>query len=119
MPKASVSPDFKRPTFNPALYAGPSGHRAGETTPRRTPVRRSRKSLREIKPRLEESARHSKTSNVSVGCCCFWGGRYCSPTAFLASLRLIFFLSSLQLLFSASQSNVWQGNRVRTVFEGL
>ena len=74
MPKVSISPDFKRPPFNPTLYASPSSNSRGEANPRQTPVRRSRKSLREIKPHLEESARHSKASDVrGVGWkLCIW-----------------------------------------------
>lgn len=60
IPKTSVSPDFKRPAFNPALY----GSRDLQATPRQTAVRRSRKSLREIKPNLEES-HHGKISEKS------------------------------------------------------
>ncbi|XP_076448494.1 protein CFAP20DC-like [Babylonia areolata] len=64
VPKTSVSPDFKRPAFNPALYGGDSPHSA-LPTPRQTPLRRSRKSLREIKPHLEDSVHHSKISDKS------------------------------------------------------
>ncbi|KAK7101886.1 protein CFAP20DC-like [Littorina saxatilis] len=62
-PKASISPDFKRPTFNPALYGGASSNHKAELPPRQTAVRRTRKSLREITPRLDESVRHSKASS--------------------------------------------------------
>ena len=65
VPKTSISPDFKRPTFNPAVYGGSSSNYQVEKTPRQTPVRHSRKSLREIKPHLEESVCHSKASEVS------------------------------------------------------
>ncbi|KAL8587139.1 hypothetical protein ACOMHN_026107 [Nucella lapillus] len=60
IPKTSVSPDFKRPAFNPTLY-GSSSHGL-QATPRQTPVRRSRRSLREIKPNLEESVHHGRIS---------------------------------------------------------
>ena len=80
MPKVSVSPDFKRPPFNPTLYASPSSNSRGEANPRQTPVRRSRKSLREIKPHLEESACHSKASDVRGvgGQLCIWVYSVCS-----------------------------------------
>jgi hypothetical protein len=61
-PKVSVSPDFKRPAFNPALYSGADGTPRGGNTARQTPVRHSRRSLREIKP--QENARKSKSSEV-------------------------------------------------------
>ncbi|KAK7494008.1 hypothetical protein BaRGS_00014890 [Batillaria attramentaria] len=66
VPKASVSPDFKRPPFNPSLYGGVSSRGdAGKdkVTASQTPVRRSRKSLREIKPHFEENTHTSRQSD--------------------------------------------------------
>lgn len=58
-PKVSLSPDLKRPPFNPSLYGDSIHnhleHRKGQGITSQT-LRRSRKSVREIKPHVEDNA---------------------------------------------------------------
>ncbi|PVD24826.1 hypothetical protein C0Q70_15312 [Pomacea canaliculata] len=59
LPKASGSPDFKQPPFNPSLYAeeANSPQKRRHVTTAQT-LRRSRKSVREITPQVDENSHH-------------------------------------------------------------